>query len=39
MSKETVYKCSNCGSTNLYEGTYGYSCNDCDPSGNEFEEY
>lgn len=39
MSKETTYTCSNCGSSNVYMGLGGYSCNDCDPSGNEFEEY
>lgn len=40
--KETTYKCSCCGSKNLYMGLYGYSCLDCDPREkgyDEFEEY
>ena len=39
MSKEIIYSCSNCGSKNLFEGFHGFSCNDCDPNGNNFEEY
>lgn len=39
MSKETTYTCSSCGGTDLFEGIGGFSCNDCDPEGNDVEEY